>query len=451
VLDQGELAAQRMVAARHQEVVVASAVEDDVGKAPVAGGTRDELPASEGDVEDPHLDQAIRGPPAEGRADPGADQRAHQQEHPAEVGVDHRAGRGPAHRPARDQLAPAEPEHEPGPLGEEVLVEEGERGLAALDPAVAVDRLDLVAGALLERAEAVLEAGQGLGPQGTLPALRGQLLFHAEIQHAGESAGDGAGGEPALPLPVVLQGADGELQRLAPLLAQLPERAQELDSLLELRHHRIEDAHHLEVLPEGGLPGSDVVGRADRIDQRHAGLAGPAKDLHLRLVFLAEGDGAVDHVEDSRALDDRTQKLALLGEHLLSAVGLDEPAHDFGMAIGGGLVPAHPVERAAGALEAGRVHQRIQLFAVDGHREAPAAGGGAGLGADRDRVVRGQRGDDARLPLVGVTDDGEGRRAHGAPPPGQPRTVRAGSRRSRIRFSQWTRSAAWGEASRPAS
>jgi hypothetical protein len=40
---------------------------------------------------------------------------------------------------------------------------------------------------------------------------------------------------------------------------------------------------------------------ADRVDQRHARLTGPAQDLHLRLEVGTVGPRAVGHVEDARA------------------------------------------------------------------------------------------------------------------------------------------------------
>ena len=84
--------------------------------------------------------------------------------------------------------------------------------MTAIDPAMAVGRLDLVTAAILHRAETVLKAGLDLRAHGIQPLRRGQLLFHLEAQHAGQTVGNGAGGESALTLPVLLQTPDGAFE-----------------------------------------------------------------------------------------------------------------------------------------------------------------------------------------------------------------------------------------------
>ena len=53
---------------------------------------------------------------------------------------------------------------------------------------------------------------------------------------------------------------------------------------------------------------------ADPVHERHPGPAGPAEDLHLRLVVRPVRVGAVDDVEDARAREDRREQPALLDE-----------------------------------------------------------------------------------------------------------------------------------------
>ena len=53
--------------------------------------------------------------------------------------------------------------------------------------------------------------------------------------------------------------------------SELAEGPQQFDPLVEVGGHRVEDAHHVEVLTESRPPRLDMVGPADRIDQRQPG------------------------------------------------------------------------------------------------------------------------------------------------------------------------------------
>ena len=76
--------------------------------------------------------------------------------------------------------------------------------------------------------------------------------------------------------------------------------------------HRIEAAHDLEILAQRRLPGSTVVVRADLVDQRQAGPAGPAQDVHFRFVLAVIGHRAIHHIDDPGALHDGPQQFTLV-------------------------------------------------------------------------------------------------------------------------------------------
>jgi hypothetical protein len=110
---------------------------------------------------------------------------------------------------------------------------------------------------------------------------------------------------------------DRGLERRAPLLGELAESAQQIEARLEAGRVRVEHAHDLEVLRERGAPLRDVRIPADRIDQRHARLTGPAQDLHLGLEVRAVGAGAIGDVQDPRAGEHGREQLALIRESAL--------------------------------------------------------------------------------------------------------------------------------------
>ena len=76
--------------------------------------------------------------------------------------------------------------------------------------------------------------------------------------------------------------------------------------------HRIEAPHDLEILAQRGLPGGAVIIRADLVDQRQAGPAGPAQDVHFRFVFAVIGHRAIHHIDDPGALHDGPQQFTFV-------------------------------------------------------------------------------------------------------------------------------------------
>src|SRR5690606_21679694 len=192
------------------------------------------------------------------------------------------------------------------------------------------------------------------------------------------------------------------LELRGPPLVDRAEGSEQLDALAEIRAHRVEDADDREVLAERGAPLLDVVAAADHVDQRHPRPAGPAQDLHLRFVLASVWTAAIDDVEDARAVRDRPQQLALVAKAWIVGVGRQELADDGRALAGAAVVRLEPGERLARTLEARRVDQLVERLAVEPERIDARVHGRAGMRRDRDRLVLGQRRDDAALAFVRV-------------------------------------------------
>src|SRR5690606_31152477 len=138
----------------------------------------------------------------------------------------------------------------------------------------------------------------------------------------------------------------------------------------------------------------------------------PTQDFHLRLVLPAVRAAAVDDVQDSRAVHDRRQELALVVKATIVGVLAEKLADDVGTSAGAAIVTLEPFEHLARALKARRVDELVQDLAVETHRIRPSPRRRAGLGRDRDGIVLRERRDDAALALVRVADDREFRVTH---------------------------------------
>src|SRR5690554_2109494 len=104
------------------------------------------------------------------------------------------------------------------------------------------------------------------------------------------------------------------IQRFFPVWFKLPEGAQKAEMLLERGANCIELAYNLKELAKRGVPGVAVIVGPDAVDQRQAGLAGPAQYGHLGLVLGAVWGGAVHHIDDSRTFNQRCQQFTLVSE-----------------------------------------------------------------------------------------------------------------------------------------
>ena len=188
--------------------------------------------------------------------------------------------------------------------------------------------------------------------------------------------------------------------------------------LFEGGAHRVKTAHDLEILAQGRFPVGTVIVAADLVDQRQAGAAGPAQDVHFRFVFAVVGYRAVHHIDDPRAVHDGSQQLAFIVIARVIPMLGDEGGHGF-RAIGGGqAVPLQPGQYLAGTLEPGSVDQLVEGRVIHLHGVTVAVAGGARLHGDGNGVVLGQGGHHAGLALVGVANHGKagqllGRFVHG--------------------------------------
>ena len=181
---------------------------------------------------------------------------------------------------------------------------------------------------------------------------------------------------------------------------------------------RVEAAHDLEILAQGRFPVGTVIVVADLVDQRQAGPAGPAQDVHFRFVFTVVGHRAIHHVDDAGAFHDGTQQLALVVITGIVRMLGDEGRHGFRTVGGGQAVALQPGQHLAGTLEPGSVDQLVEGRVIHLHGVAVAVAGGARLHGDGNGVVLGQGGHHAGLALVGVADHGKaglllGRFVHG--------------------------------------
>ena len=143
--------------------------------------------------------------------------------------------------------------------------------------------------ALLPLALPVLPALAQLGQQwlgGFVLAQTGAFLM---AEHVDQGIGDVFQGLAVAAEFEGLKVFQGRIQRFAPVRGQLPEAAQQIQVLFKGGVDRIEAAHDLEVLAQGCLPVGTVVVAADLVDQRKAGPAGPAQDIHFRFVFAVIG------------------------------------------------------------------------------------------------------------------------------------------------------------------
>src|SRR5690606_24034072 len=102
----------------------------------------------------------------------------------------------------------------------------------------------------------------------------------------------------------------------------------------------------------------------------------------------------------------------LVAKPLVLLVLPHEALHHAGARRRTRVMPLQPLERRAGALEAGRSHEAIQNLPARPHRILARMGRGARFGTDADGGVARQRRDQARFPLVRVTDDGKRGGAH---------------------------------------
>ena len=310
--------------------------------------------------------------------------------------------------------------HPPGPAGlfaEQVAARLPRQGLLpAAQVAVLVKGFHVAAQALLPLALPVPPALPEFVFERVAVAVVAQPAGFPVGEHVRQGGGDQLQGL-ALAVPaLVAQMVGGLLKRRFPLRGQLAETAQQAQVGVKRGVHRVEIAHDLEVLTQGGAPVRQVVARADAVDQRQAGAAGPAQDFHFRFLLAAVRHRAVHHIENAGALQYRRQQLAFVMETGVVAVLGDEGAHRVRPVRRGQAVGLQPGQHPARALEAGGVDQFVQQPVVHAQRVVAVLPGGARLQGDGDAVVLGQGGDNARLALVGVADHGEtgqGALAHG--------------------------------------
>ena len=234
-------------------------------------------------------------------------------------------------------------------------------------------------------------------------------------QRGKQEVGDLAGRTHVAPLPFRDEGVGRAIQRRRPILVDRAERTQELDARAEVGPHGIEDAHDREVLRERRAPLRNVVAGRDQIDQCHARPPGPAQHFHLGFVLPPVRPAAVDDIQNAGALDDGFQELALVLKARIVLVRLRE-LRDHGCALAGAaVVRLEPRERLARALKTRRVDELVEHLAVEPHRIGTRVRRRSGVRRDRDRVILGERRDDAALAFVGMADDREARPGHAVP------------------------------------
>ncbi len=316
-----------------------------------------------------------------------------------------------------------------------------------------IEPLDLTPSALLAGAE----RAEKLGFPGGLPLLDRLVLAERmparERHRIGDELGDDRAGPLPAARPVGFEHGDGLVDAIPRAVVELAEGAQQANALGEPRAMRVEDPHHVEVLPERARPLVDVVVAADPVDEGHARAAGPAQDLHLGLVVGTIRQRRVDDVEDRRAREDRRQKGALVGELGAAFEGIDE-RRDERRPIGrAAFAFLQPRERARRFLESRRVDRVAEHAAVVGpERKAGAGARRPRLFVDAHGVVLDERRHHARLALVHAADDGErGNRAFPRVRHADSTSMRSqGSPRARTRWRQMRTSSGRGVASSPA-
>ncbi len=238
---------------------------------------------------------------------------------------------------------------------------------------------------------------------------------HRRSQRGDQEIRDLGGGTVRAPLAVRDERVGRVVQRSGPTLVDRAERAQELDPFAEVRAHGVEHAHDREILPERRAPLLDMIAGRDHVDQRHSRPAGPAQDFHVGFVLATVRAAAVDDIENPRALDDRREQLALVVKARIARVRLQELRDDGPACARAAVVRFEPCECFARALKAGRVDELVQNLAVESHRVRARLRGRARVRRDGDRIVLGERSDDAALALVWMADDRETRPIHAAP------------------------------------
>ena len=308
-----------------------------------------------------------------------------------QAGIDDPAGDRATRCAEGNEIPLFQAEGQPGLRGEEVGFEEFEIAFAALDVSVAIDQLHVAARFAFEAAKLTpilfFEFAGRFPCRGIFRDVLDFLIRQGGLDHFGNDPG----GVLALATALFDERLDGGVQRLPPFLPELPETTQEFDLLVEGRLEDIDHADDPKELPERVLPGLDKAGLADRIDDGHARLTGPAKDFHFRFILGAIGGGAIDDVDDAGAIDDRLEEFAFVVEAFLGGMLADEPCNNRRARRRAGFGVFHPVEGGAGALKAGRIHQRINGPAIDPHRKLAGRPGGARFGSNVDREVARER------------------------------------------------------------
>ena len=146
-----------------------------------------------------------------------------------------------------------------------------------------------------------------------------------------------------------------------------------------------------------------MIGAVGGIDDGESGLAGEAKDFHFCLMDFGEGFGAIDHIDDSRALDDGFEEVAFSGEGIVSVVFGEESAKD-GQGVFGGRRKLKNIESGERILEAWGIVESEKIFEMKELADHRFASGGA----DADLIIFGEGGENGRFAVIDGSDDGEG-------------------------------------------
>ncbi len=403
-----ERIAHGMIALGHQALVQQRATEQHPRQIGRRDGADDDAVTAQRRAENLYFGESARAEHGAQSAHQRTDACADQQRSATDCKINGAAGQCAGRRTRHCELPGRHAEYREAAFGKQIFLKQFDLLLLRRECGMVINVL--YGAALLQFAltDACLELFAEAARDPGIIAAFGRRRPFLRRQHGAEQIRDFRRRTPRAGRPIAFQRCDGAFEHRAPLrvsFTEFAESAQHFQASCEVRPLCIEYAHDREVLVQCAPPFLDVIARSDQVDECHARLAGPAQDLHFGFVFHAVGMRAVDDVQDARAVEDRPQQFAFVVESGIALMRGHELAHDRRPRAGAAFVFAQPGERAARSLKARCVDQFVQHLIVDAHAEAACTARRPWIRRDDDRLVFGQRRDDAALALVGVADD----------------------------------------------